>query len=49
MKRTEFFRTRGDATIILEQPPLGFYQATLKVNGIAVETARFSVLGTGAE
>jgi hypothetical protein len=46
VKRTEYVTTRGDAAFTFKQPFLGFYQATLKIDGRIVESARFSVLAS---
>jgi hypothetical protein len=46
---TELIRTGDEIIYTLKPPPLGFYQVTLKLNGVPLETARFSVLGNPAE
>jgi hypothetical protein len=46
VRRTEYVTTWGDAAITFNEPFLGFYQATLKLNGRIVESARFSVLAS---
>ena len=46
VRRTEFVTTSGDAAITFNPGGLGFYQVTLKLNGVAVESAGFSVLAS---